>query len=79
MPGIVLGYDDVTDMHRVAAQVVFGAADAPGKLPMTIIGAGKSGAGVQLKKTRSMPAKPVAEIVVPAKTAAAPAKKVGRK
>lgn len=80
VPGIVLGYDDVTDMHRVAAQVVFGAADAPGKLPMTIIGAGKSGAGVQLKKTRSMPAKPVAEIVVPAKASAStPAKKAGRK
>lgn len=80
VPGIVLGYDDVTDMHRVAAQVVFGAADAPGKLPMTIIGAGKSGAGVQLKKTRSMPAKPVADILVPAKApAAAPAKKNKRK
>lgn len=80
VPGIVLGYDDVTDMHRVAAQVVFGAADAPGKLPMTIIGAGKSGAGVQLRKTRPMPAKPVAEIVVPAKASAStPAKKAGRK
>lgn len=80
VPGIVLGYDDVTDMHRVAAQVVFGAADAPGKLPMTIIGAGKSGAGVQLKKNRSMPAKPVADILVPAKApAAAPAKKNKRK
>lgn len=80
VPGIVLGYDDVTDMHRVAAQVMFGAADAPGRLPMTIIGAGKSGAGVQLKKKRSMPAKPVAEIVVPAKApAAAPAKKNKRK
>ncbi len=80
VPGIVLGYDDVTDMHRIAAQVVFGAADAPGKLPMTIIGAGKSGAGVQLRKTRPMPAKPVAEIVVPAKASAStPAKKAGRK
>lgn len=50
--GVILGYDNTPALRRYAAQAVFGGIAVNGRLPVTLNGLFKRGAGLDLKKTR---------------------------
>lgn len=63
---LVIGYDNLPEIRRAAAQAVFGGIEVSGKLPVNLPQVAPMGAGIHLPKTRLGYAEPVARGFNPA-------------